>query len=310
MLSRFKSKSLFARYNLCNLVYTLVVILWGAYVRASSSGAGCGAHWPLCNGEIIPTPQKIQTWVEFAHRATSGISLVLVVIGFIWARFISEKGSLVRRAALLTVIAIFLEAAIGAGLVLLRLVEFDQSIARAISISMHLVNTLFLLSTVVSLTFFSRRESTYQKSARPIFPRDRVFLWTLFVFVCLGVTGAITALGDTLFPATSLANGMEADLKVGAHFLLRLRVIHPVLATAWILLVFGWSKKLETIEFKWIRALLLLAVIAQFMIGFVNWMLMAPMALQIVHLLVADLVFITFFISGLNYETRESRLPT
>jgi cytochrome c oxidase assembly protein subunit 15 len=199
MPSFLKSKTAFQKFNLLNLFYTLIVILWGAYVRASSSGAGCGAHWPLCNGEVIPTPDRIQTWVEFAHRATSGVSLILVVFGFLWALSVAAKGSLVRRAALLTVIAIFLEAAIGAGLVLLRLVEFDQSIARAISISMHLVNTLFLLASVVSLTVLSRNESSYVPSTKKVFPRDPLFLWTLLVFVCLGVTGAITALGDTLF---------------------------------------------------------------------------------------------------------------
>ncbi len=308
MTALLRSKSAFARYNTLNLVYTVLVILWGAYVRASSSGAGCGAHWPLCNGEVLPTPQKIQTLVEFAHRATSGISLVLVVIGWLWSRLLSEKGSQVRRVAFLTVIAIFLEAAIGAGLVLLRLVEFDQSMARAVSISAHLVNTLFLLATVISLAFYSKREGSFRKSDSPVFPRDPLFLSTLAVFVCLGIAGAITALGDTLFPATSLMNGMQQDLSAGAHFLLKLRVIHPVLATLWVLLVFGWSKKLETPELLPIRSLVLLAVVGQFALGFVNWMLMAPTGLQIIHLLFADLVFISFFISGLKYETRESRL--
>lgn len=302
------SKAAFRRFNLCNLIYTLGVILWGAYVRASSSGAGCGAHWPLCNGEVIPTPDRIQTWIEFAHRATSGISLSLVIIGFFWARHLSEKKSRVSRIALLTVIAIFLEAALGAGLVLLHLVEFDQSAARAISIALHLVNTLFLLASVTTLNVESRRDEAYRASENSVFPRNPLFLWTLFAFVCLGVTGAITALGDTLFPATSLLSGMQDDLKTGAHFLLKLRVIHPILATLWILLVFVWSKNLETIELRQIRALLILSVIVQFTFGLVNWMLMAPTALQLIHLLIADLVFITFFISGLKYEARESRL--
>src|SRR5690606_8937667 len=34
------------------LAYNLAVIVWGAYVRATGSGAGCGSHWPLCNGEV------------------------------------------------------------------------------------------------------------------------------------------------------------------------------------------------------------------------------------------------------------------
>ncbi|MBC7397133.1 MAG: COX15/CtaA family protein, partial [Bdellovibrionales bacterium] len=130
---------------------------------------------------------------------------------------------------------------------------------------------------------------------------------TLCAFLALAVSGAVTALGDTLFPSTNLMSGMNEDFRAGAHFLVRLRVIHPLLATSWVVLVFIWSKKLETLELKGIRAYLLLAVICQFCLGFVNWLLMAPTGMQIVHLIVADIVFLCLWISGLKYETRESR---
>ena len=61
------------------LAYNVVVILWGAIVRATGSGAGCGSHWPLCNGVVLPNAEKASTLIEFAHRATSGIALLLVV---------------------------------------------------------------------------------------------------------------------------------------------------------------------------------------------------------------------------------------
>lgn len=305
-----KNIKYFYRFNVINLIYSLVVIGWGVLVRASSSGAGCGAHWPLCNGEVIPTGAKLQTLIEFAHRGSSGISLILVAIGLFWSRQIAEKGSPIRKAAGLTAIAIVLEALLGAGLVLLKLVEFDQSALRAFSISLHLINTLFLLGSITTLAYFSRMRAFYQKRSFQLFPREPLFLLALSAFIVLGVSGAITALGDTLFPASSLASGMQQDFAEGAHFLIRLRVIHPLLATAWIVLVFLWSRRLETLELKNIRALLLLAVISQFFLGMINWLLMAPTALQILHLEVADLVFITLWISGLKYETRESRLPT
>ena len=44
----------FARFAGAVLGYNLLVIVWGAYVRASGSGAGCGNHWPLCNGVVVP----------------------------------------------------------------------------------------------------------------------------------------------------------------------------------------------------------------------------------------------------------------
>ena len=290
-------------------MFTLLVILWGAYVRASGSGAGCGQHWPLCNGEIIPTPQKIQTVVEFFHRMSSGVSLILVVGGFFWARKIAEKHSLLRRAAALSVVAIFLEAALGAGLVLLRLVEFDQSAKRAISIALHSANTLFLVATLTSIAWFSFCPEAHASSLQPkssIFPKDKLFRNTLYLFVVLAMCGAITALGDTLFPSTSLMQGMQSDLAAGAHFLIRLRVIHPILAVLWILLSFLWIQKLEQANLDRIRSLFLVAIMAQFVLGILNWMLMAPNALQLLHLLMADLVFMSFWISGLSYEARKS----
>ncbi len=299
----------FSWFTRMNLAYTLLVVVWGAYVRATGSGAGCGDHWPLCNGEVIPRPERIQTVIEFAHRASSGISLILVGIGYFWARKVAEKGSWIRRMAFLGVIAILLEAALGAGLVLLKLVEFDQSQARAVSIALHLVNTLFLIATLSTQAWLASDPRFFASGRRGILPSDRQFWITFFVFLALGVSGAITALGDTLFPSESLLAGVAEDFREGSHFLVRLRVIHPVLAVLWVMLAFFWSNRLESGSLLPFRNLLLGGVILQFLIGFLNWVLMAPNWLQLVHLFFADLVFIAFFISGLAYEARKSSIP-
>lgn len=296
-------------YNFFTLSYTLLVILWGAFVRATGSGAGCGDHWPLCNGEVIPTAEATKTLIEFAHRSSSGLNLVLVVIGYFWARKLSPKGSWIRTSAFYSVIAIFMEAILGAGLVLLKLVEFDQSVARAISISLHLVNTLFLVTTLTTLTWFSFHAEEGMKIVKNWFHRDRFFLVCTGIFLFLGVSGAITALGDTLFPATSLANGLQQDLAHGSHFLVKLRVIHPFIAITWILTVFAWSKRFERIETAGIRSLLILSITVQFILGILNWVLMAPNWMQLVHLFVADLVFITFWISGLIDQKQKESVP-
>ena len=298
----------FQRFTQFNLIYNLLVIVWGAFVRASGSGAGCGAHWPLCNGEVIPQPQRIQTVIEFLHRSSSGLSLVFVIIGFFWSRKLAEKGSWIRKAAFLNLVAILLEAALGAGLVLLKLVEFDQSAARAISIGLHSVNTLLLLAALSTVMWMSRFQEFYSAPRKCVVPKSAIFRGTLTVFLMLAMAGAVTALGDTLFPSSSIVGGLQADLSAGAHFLIKLRFIHPMLAVLWVLMAFGWSKNLESHTLLKIRGLFLTAVVTQFMLGFLNWVLLAPTAMQLIHLLVADLVFISFWISGLEYETRESRL--
>src|SRR5512146_1869905 len=90
------SLSRFAKFSWGVLGYNVFVILFGAYVRATGSGAGCGAHWPLCNGVVIPHPQRIETIIEFTHRLTSGLTLVLVAALVIWAWRKYPKGSLLR----------------------------------------------------------------------------------------------------------------------------------------------------------------------------------------------------------------------
>jgi cytochrome c oxidase assembly protein subunit 15 len=289
----------FRKFSFFTLGYTLLVILWGAYVRATGSGAGCGEHWPLCNGQVLPDTETMKTFIEFTHRTSSGINLVLVVIGYFWSRKIAPKGTWIRKSAFLSLIAIFLEALLGAGLVLLKHVEHDQSVGRAISISLHLVNTMFLISTLTSLVWFNHHpEKGLSPSGRWI-PQNAFFKVCLAVFLLLGMSGAITALGDTLFPATTLAAGLQQDLAHDSHFLVKLRVFHPIIALIWVMMIFVWSKRFEKIETAGIRALLILAITTQFILGILNWILMAPNWMQLVHLLVADLVFITFWISGI-----------
>src|SRR5215212_4090742 len=88
----------FRRFSLLALSFTLVVILWGAYVRASGSGAGCGSHWPTCNGQVIPRSPSAATVVEFTHRATSGLAFLLVLAQLVWALRLLPRGHGARRA--------------------------------------------------------------------------------------------------------------------------------------------------------------------------------------------------------------------
>jgi cytochrome c oxidase assembly protein subunit 15 len=116
-----------------------------------------------------------------------------------------------------------------------------------------------------------------------------------------GVSGAITALGDTLFTATSLARGIADDFSPTAHFLQQLRVLHPIVATltAVFLLYARGSiaagRGADAARFsRWLAGL----VVAQLLLGVVNFALRAPVAMQLVHLCVADLVWVVFVLLG------------
>jgi heme A synthase len=199
----------FTKFAWFTLFYNLLVILWGAYVRASGSGAGCGAHWPLCNGVVIPRNAQVETLVEFTHRLMSGLSLIFVVILLVWALRSHPKGHPVLLGAWLSMIFILTEALVGAGLVLFEWVAHDDSVARALSMAVHLVNT-FLLLAALTLTVW------WGMGGPPIRVRSRGWLfWGLVTglvgVLILGVSGALNALGDTLFPAASLGEGIQQD---------------------------------------------------------------------------------------------------
>src|SRR5260370_34132353 len=81
-----------ARFARFVAAYNITVIVWGAYVRATGSGAGCGSHWPLCNSDFLPTTPQTQTVIEFTHRVTSGVSLGLVALLLIWCWRRTTKG--------------------------------------------------------------------------------------------------------------------------------------------------------------------------------------------------------------------------
>ena len=144
----------FAKYACVVLLYNLAVIVWGAYVRASGSGAGCGSHWPLCNGEIIPRTPTLQTLVEYSHRLTSGLALLLVVGLVVWAFRAYERAHPVRRWAALSGLFILTEALVGAGLVLFEYVAENKSVARAYWMAGHLINT-YLMLAAFTMTFWS-----------------------------------------------------------------------------------------------------------------------------------------------------------
>lgn len=129
----------------------MLVVAWGAYVRASGSGAGCGRHWPLCNGEIIPRAHRVETLIELSHRVSSGGALVGTLVLLVLAIRAYPRGHRVRRGAWTTASLMVAEALIGAGLVLFELVAHDASMKRGLSISLHLINTFLLLgSTAVT----------------------------------------------------------------------------------------------------------------------------------------------------------------
>jgi heme a synthase len=280
----------FTVYAWSVLGWNLLVVLWGAFVRATSSGAGCGGHWPLCNGEVVPHAPQIATLIEYIHRFTSGVAFFAVVGLVAWSIARYPKNHRVRLTATASFAFFITEAALGAGLVLFDFVGGDASAARALYLSMHLVNTAFLLAALVLTAWFAQNpDRTY--SMPPL-----ALMLALPAALLVMTTGGIAALGDTLFPASSLAEGLRQDLSVASNFLVRLRALHPGFAVFSAVLFIAAAYRFLHSTARQAARLVIWFTILQIILGSLNIVLLAPTWMQIIHLLVADLVWLSLVI--------------
>ncbi|MBV8833938.1 MAG: COX15/CtaA family protein [Acidobacteriaceae bacterium] len=296
----------FARFAWFALAFNLPVILWGAYVRISFSGDGCGAHWPFCNGQMLPRQMAAPMAIEFVHRMMTSVDTLIVIALCIWAFRAFPRRHGVRLYATLSLIFLFIEALLGAGLVLFRYVAHDQSAGRAIYLSAHLTNTMLLLGalTVTALLATRNREHASFGSM------PGSFAVALAVTVFVSITGAVTALGDTLFPASSIAAGISQDWSSESSMLLRLRVVHPAIAVAGaIYLIFlSWRvlRCTGTEETKAAGRRVFSLTILQVAAGAVNLGLLAPLSMQMIHLLIADVLWIAVVLMVTEITASES----
>jgi heme a synthase len=286
------------------------VILFGAVVRITGSGAGCGQHWPSCNGEVAHLPRSLETAIELTHRVTSGLALLGVILLVVLSFRAYPAGHLVRRASIWALAFMLVEALIGAALVLFSLVAENASLGRAFVMPAHLVST-YALTAALYLTL--DREA-------PSAPARVTGAWRLFwlgalTLVVISGTGAVTALGDTLYPpnAAGVAARLAEDQGAGSTFLQKLRVLHPVLAVLGGAFVATLAARLArrsgSVGAGRYARNVTLAVGAQLVAGVANVLLSAPGPMQVLHLALALVVWLAFVRLGtevLGLRDRES----
>lgn len=292
-LQRLPSPAL-RRFAWAILVYFIAVILWGTLVRATGAGAGCGNHWPLCNGTVLQHSANANTMIEFTHRITSGISFFSAVGLLVWTFAGTVRGHLARAAAAATVGFTLIEAILGALLVKLGLTAQSQSPLRAPYLALHLTNTLLLLAALtLTAHLLSRKHGYLGSTIRLVTPLGA--LVSVVVVLIVGVTGSLAALGDTLFPATSLGSALQEDFSATSGWLVRWRWTHPTIAFfASIILI--WllvraARRTAIWDNRNLSALILLLLAAQYVLGVLDVVLLAPLWLQVAHLLGADVLW-------------------
>jgi cytochrome c oxidase assembly protein subunit 15 len=294
------------------VVYSVLVVLWGVVVRATGSGNGCGDHWPLCNGQVIPIHPRLATVIEYTHRMMSGPSeLPLIVVLLVWVFRATVQRHLARSFAVAGLVLTLTEGLLGALLVKLGLTAMSTSPLRPPMLALHLSNTLLLLgSLALTAHFLGRRTAMVRGSVR--FEHRVAAVVGLLAAMVIGITGSLAALGDTLFPSTSLHAALMADFSSSAEWLVRLRILHPasaIVAAAFMLWLLwravfaaqdgGAHRKLGL----WLAGLLGF----QFLLGGLDVLLRAPVWMQVLHLAGADafwcvLVVLTFSVTVLAAE--------
>lgn len=302
----------FASFAWIVLAVQILVILWGAYVRASKSGAGCGEHWPLCQGQVLPTAPQLPTIIEFTHRITSGVALVLVIILVVRAFRLFPAGGRVRRMAGWSGVFIITESLVGAALVLLGHTALNPSVARGFTLSIHLVNTMFLLGSVALTAWWAGSEPVM--GGRPSLPGWKLFAGGAGILLA-GVVGAIAALGDTLFAPGTVMEGLHQDFVADAHPFVRIRIFHPILAAlAGLYLLLLAARAMGTPSTppitKRLGLVLIAITLAQFAAGGLNILLLVPIPMQMVHLFLADALWIAFVFFAAESQAPSKRLLT
>jgi heme a synthase len=282
------------RFAWAVLAYFIGVILWGALVRATGSGAGCGEHWPLCNGTVVQHSPRVDTIIEFTHRVTSGISFFSAVGLLVWTFAGTVRGHLARAASVAAVAFTLVEAILGALLVKLGLTAQSHSPLRAPYLALHLANTLLLLAALtLTAHFLSRVRGFTRKTIQIVAPAGTTLV--LVSLLVVGVTGSLAALGDTLFPATSFGSALSADFSASGEWLVRWRWTHPaiaVVATAFLIwLLVRASRRSAPGQNRALSRLVIILLAAQYLLGFLDVVFLAPVWLQVAHLLGADVLW-------------------
>ena len=278
------------------LIGNLIVILQGAVVRATGSGAGCGSHWPTCNGEVIPLAHTTESLIEFSHRL---LSLVVLVLGIwllrrVWQHRQQNLGLWVWGSAAFFFLVV--EALLGAATVLFGLTGENTSVARGLMVASHLINSLLLVGALTLTVIYAN----HKRPAWPLRLEQQGTVLTVLALGLLGMlvlmfSGGIAAMGNTMFPSESLGEGLAADFDPNSHPLIRLRILHPLIAISvgiYLFLSLGLGRLLKPVtEAKPFVQALFSVYLLQLLIGTLNLAFLAPTALQLLHLFTAVLSF-------------------
>lgn len=284
---------LFSGFCFAVLCFCLLIILWGAWVRISHSGDGCGQSWPSCQGQyFIDSEEQKKTWIEWIHRATSGLFGIIVLLLVIWSFLKFSFRHPVFKSALCVLFFTISEALIGARLVLAGLTGSNDSLARMLTMNLHLLNSLLLTSSLFICWRLSLGKSF---SLSGFFKEKKYTIMFICAFFLIAFFGSLSSLSSSLFPSSSLWEGVFLDFDSRSHWLIRLRLLHPLLA---LILGSGFLLHYFSQEIKsHPQQILIFCLCLTLVSGLMNLLLLSPVFLKLTHLLVVYLLSMSFILT-------------
>ena len=278
------------------LCVCLLIILWGAWVRISHSGDGCGQFWPSCQGKyLIDSADQNKTWIEWIHRATSGLFGIMVVLLVIWSFLRFSFRHLIFKSSLCVLFFTIGEVLIGARLVLAGLTGSNTSLSRMLIMNLHLLNSVLLTSSLFICWRFSLGKNF---ALTGFFKKKKYSIMFICIFFFIAFFGSLSSLSSSLFPSSSLWEGMALDFNSQAHWLIRLRLLHPLLALTlgggFLLYYFLQDTKSRDRS----QQILIFCLCLTLVSGLTNLLLLSPVFLKLTHLLVVYLLSMSFILTS------------
>jgi heme A synthase len=306
----------FAKYAWFALAYNVVVIVWGVFLRASKSGDGCGQFWLTCNGELIPSAPQFKTVIEFSHRMTTAVDGIVMLVLLGWAIWLWRSDRTMRNrqilyAAVGSMFFVITEAAVGAGLVLTGNTAEAITDTRPLWAIGHLANTFILLTFLTLTAWFATKER--RLASMPNAKTAGLIAIAVIGLLLVGSSGALAALSNMLFPSQSISEGIAKDFSESSDLILRLRLSHPVLSiltSVYIIFIAGWLKALvpDDADTAWWSKLVSILIMVQVAFGGATLLTLGPIVMQLGHLLLADLVWISFVLLVASFLAARHRV--
>lgn len=223
---------LFLAITVSTVLLTVGLIVFGAVVRVTDSGLGCGSDWPLCNGTIFPPLDNLTAWIEWLHRLFALLiglfGLGMLVTGW---RAYRRRNNAVMNFVGISAVLFVVQSLLGALVVVMELPPTF--------VTLHLgTSMIFLATLIVSALLASRTPQPRNADQVTTLVYTNLFFALVIILTGALVRGSGATLACTDWP---LCNGEIFPATQGQLALIHMLHRFAVLAFAVSLVLLVWQ---------------------------------------------------------------------